>query len=149
MIRNIEELTESCRVEDADPSDSNAFAASGKPEVLNGTNGGIKRRLRHGMTAEPMSSFTFLIAQDAEILRGFEDPFKLEIGIVFVLRTRVAGRGLLVGYFEAFVDGLTNIRFADHNKPRRLHQSHGRGTVGSREKTIEDVLRQWNIEETA
>jgi hypothetical protein len=41
MIRNIEELADFFRVEDADPADSDAFAASGEPEVVDSTNGGI------------------------------------------------------------------------------------------------------------
>ena len=93
-------------VENADPSDTNPFGASCKPEILNGADRGIEGSFWHGVAAESMSAFTFWIVDDAEVLRRFQNPFELQAGVFLRMVALVGFECLAVRLQKNIMDTL-------------------------------------------
>ena len=89
------------------------------------------------------------VADDAEILRGFEDAFELEGGVLLAALALVGGQGFLVGLAEGVVDLLADGVGADNDEARRLHEADGGSGVGGSEEAGEEVFGEGLLEEAA
>src|SRR5579863_6679198 len=63
-------------IENTHPAHANPFRASREPEILNRADRRIKSSFRHRAATQPMSAFTFGIADDAEVLGRLKNAFE-------------------------------------------------------------------------
>src|ERR1700679_2820456 len=117
MIRDVEKIRELQGIKNAHPADADPFAARGQPEILNRTDSGINRRLRHGLPSQSVAAPAGPVTKDAEVLRGFEDPLQFEPRIPLGLLTVIAVACPPVGCLEDLMDTVTNGVIPNQDKP--------------------------------
>jgi len=129
-------------VQNADPSNPDAFRSCGQPEILNGATGAIHIRIAHRGTPQHLAATPLTSARDTQIHRCLLDPFQLETAIQIGSGSCIPGCCLAVHFMKQRFDLLLRGAFSDHHKIPGLHQSDRAGMMCRRQEPRQHVA--WN-----
>jgi hypothetical protein len=127
-------------VQNADPSNSDAFRPRGQPEILNGATGAIQIRITHRGTAQDMSASTLTGTGDTEIDRRFLDPFELQAPIKRRTDTVIPLRRFRVRLRKELLDCALGRALTDDDKIPRLHKPDRPGMMRGGQDPRKNVI---------
>ncbi len=140
VSRDLEELLHGCVVQNADPSYSDPFGSSGKPQILDRAAGTVQIRLAYRRATQDVRTASPMAAGHAQINRCFSDPFELETPVQGGSLPFIPPRGIGVRLGEQPLDRPLGRWFANHDEIPGLHVSDRPGMVSCSQQAGQDVI---------